>query len=151
MAIVELTDEHIEQVCETCGTVRTIDLNAVIAGIKREDQINPMIVQMAPCANCGSKEFFIGSTQDEPEHPSPGSYGHRHRLLVDILRSRLVKSGKIVEGMDPDNDKGREPTPQEIDRWFKGKLRLKRKKETETSAEMTPPPAPGRYPAQPVD
>ncbi|MGE0327777.1 MAG: hypothetical protein AB7S68_36030 [Polyangiaceae bacterium] len=38
-----------------------------------------------PACECGAVESLIGAPPGEPPHPSPGSVGHRHRLLVDAL------------------------------------------------------------------
>ena len=133
MTICEILDDSIEQQCEFCKTIRKLSLNQMAVGSGCNGRLNSNIISLPLCENCHTVEYLICSSKDESDHPSPGSYGHRHRLLVDVLRSRLVKSGRVVAGLDPDNDKGREPTPEEIDRWFEGRLMLRRRQEAEIS------------------
>jgi hypothetical protein len=144
MAIREILDTEFEQECETCGTVRLIPEGDVTAGIERDGQLDSKVVSLPACASCGAREFLIRSADDEAEHPSPGSFGHRHRLMVDVLHSKLVKQGRVTGGIDPSKAQGRERTAEELDRWFKGRLRIRREDEIEGkrrgNAEPEEPP-----------
>jgi len=140
MAIREILDTEFEQECEVCSAVRWIPEDDVTVGIERDGQLDPKVVALPACSTCGSREFLICSADDEPEHPSPGSFGHRHRLMVDVLHSKLVKRGRVTEGIDPTKAQGRERTAEELDRWFKGRLRIRREDEREgkTRPEVEP-------------
>ena len=138
MPIRELLDTEFEQECDKCGAVRTIAETEVEVGVERDGQIDTKVVPLPACPNCGSKEFLIRSSDDEPEHPSPGCFGHRHRLVVDVLHSKLVSQGKVKEGIDPDQARGRERTPEELEQWFKGRMRIRRKKEQRRPPEPEP-------------
>ncbi len=131
MAIREILDTEFEQECETCGAVRLIPEGDVAVGIEHNGQLDSKVVALPACPNCGSREFLVRSADDEPEHPSPGSFGHRHRLMVDVLHSKLAKRGRVTEGIDPSKAQGRERTAEELDRWFKGRLRIRREDELE--------------------
>lgn len=136
MAISEIVERGIEQTCEVCGTSRTIDDEALSVGVQGDGAIIPL----PPCESCGAVEYLVRSSVKDREHPSQGSFGHRHQLMVDVLHSRLLKRGRVAKGIDNDMAKGRERTPEELERWFKGKLRLRR--EQEASAQPTPNIAP---------
>lgn len=140
MAIREILDAEFEQECEVCGAVRRIPEDDVTVGIEQDGQLDPKVVALPACSNCGSREFLIRSADDEPEHPSPGSFGHRHRLMVDVLHTRLVKRGRVAEGIDPTKAQGRERSAEELERWFKGRLRVRREDEQEGRARPEPEP-----------
>jgi|GEM_PF-1996994 len=131
MTIREIFESEFEQECEVCGSVRRVPDADVVVGVARDGQLDEKVVQLPVCPVCGAREFLIRSADDEPEHPSPGSFGHRHRLIVDVLHSKLVKHGRITDGIDPQKAQGRERALEELDRWFKGRLRVQRAKEQE--------------------
>ena len=135
MALREIMDTEFEQECEACGAVRRISDADVSVGIEHHGQLDPKVISLPACSSCGSREFLVRSADDEPEHPSPGSFGHRHRLMVDVLHSKLVKLGRVTEGIDPGTAKGREPTAEDLGRWFKGQLRIQRENEREAVKE----------------
>jgi hypothetical protein len=140
MAIREILDTEFEQECEACGTVRLIPEGDVTVGIEREGQLDSKVVPLPACASCGAREFLIRSADDEPEHPSLGSFGHRHRLMVDVLHSKLLKQGRVTVGIDPSKAQGRERNAEELERWFKGRLRIRREDETEGKRRPEPEP-----------
>jgi len=142
MAIKEILDTEFEQECEACGNVRRISDTDVVVGIEREGQFDSKVVQLPTCTNCGAREFLIRSADDEPEHPSPGSFGHRHRLVVDVLHTKLVDQGRVSDGIDPAKARGRERSAEELERWFKGRLRVQREDEQEGRGGGRPEPEP---------
>ena len=118
MSIREITDTKIEQLCENCGQTRRLNLADLKVGVTREKQPIANVVRLPQCESCGSAGFLFPSGKDEPDHPSPGSFGHLHRILVDVLHSQLLKEGRHVEGIDPDKIHKREHR-DEIEKWFK--------------------------------
>jgi hypothetical protein len=140
MAIREIFEDDIEQTCEVCGAVRRVPDTDVVVGVERDGQFDAKVVQLPNCSSCGAREFLIRSADDEPEHPSPGSFGHRHRLMVDALHSKLVKEGRVADGIDPQKAQGRERSSEELDRWFKGRLRAQRMKEQDGGIKPEPEP-----------
>jgi hypothetical protein len=92
MAIREIRVSDFDQECIKCGRVVAVPFTAIAAGVSREGQVNPNVVALPVCAACGSAEFLLRSPYDE-EHPSQGSYGHKHKLLVDKLHAELVQRG----------------------------------------------------------
>jgi hypothetical protein len=140
MAIREILDTEFEQECEVCGYVRRIPDIDVTVGIERGEQLDANVVPLPACTNCGAREYLIRSADDEPDYPTPGSFGHRHRLIVDVLHSRLVQQGRVTEGIDPSKARGREPTAEELEKWFKGRLQVQREREQEGKDQIEPVP-----------
>ena len=136
MTIQEIHDDSIDQQCEFCKTFRQLNFTQMTVGEGCADRLNSRIICLPLCENCQTVEYLVCSSEDEPEHPSPGSFGHRHRLLVDVLRDRLIQSGQVVEGLELDEDKVQEPTQQEIDRWFEDGLRLERRGERKKNGKQ---------------
>ena len=130
MTIKEIADETIEQTCDACGNLRTANIDDLTIGVATEEQINPNVVQLPPCESCGATEFLIPSKEDAPDHPSPGSIGHRHAMLVDVLHERLITRGRVIAGVEADKLKKKKRTKDELDQWFKEGLKL---------AKPTPP------------
>jgi hypothetical protein len=123
MAISEVTDTDVFQHCDACGDERRVLLDALTVGVAHEDRADGRVVPMPPCPVCGATEFLVRVPDNEPEHPSPGSFGHRHRMLVDHLHAELVGQDKVVaplldqEGHAPAS-LARPLTTEAKDRWF---------------------------------
>ena len=124
MTIKKITDNTIEQTCDACGHVRSCSLDELTAGVVNEGRINAGVIPFPRCDNCGSVEYVIPSKKDAADHPSAGSFGHRHAILVDILHERLVERGRVASGIEPAKLKKRKRTKEEIARWFKDGLEL---------------------------
>jgi hypothetical protein len=130
MTIRELTSDSLKQECAKCGAIRDLNLTEITVGVEREGQVDDAIMPLPPCSNCGAVEYLIRSPMDEPAHPSPGSFGHRHRLLTDKLHAHLVALGQLVEGCSAeDAPTTKEPDDAELSRWFKDGLKLERPRE----------------------
>ena len=123
MAIREIRVSDFDQECAKCGAVRALTFSSVEVGVARDNQVDGRIIPLPSCASCGATEFLLRSPVGE-EHPSQGSYGHKHRLLVDMLHARLVQRGRLAEGLKPAEVPTKEPPAAVIDRWFKDGLRL---------------------------
>ena len=136
MPVREIREDDLDQECSKCGTVVTVAINNVEAGIVRESQVNPHVVAMPVCAVCGSAEFLLRSPDDE-EHPSQGSFGHKHKLLVDKLHAKLVQRGRVANGLNAAEVPTKEPPAAVMDKWFTDGLKL--------------PPPPFRDEASPVE
>ena len=124
MTIKEILEETIEQTCEVCRHVRTLNLDDLNVGIATDEKINPDIIPLPPCENCGAVEYLIPSKEDAPDHPSSGSIGHRHAMLVDVLHERLVTRGRIIAEVDVEKLKKKKRSKEELDRWFIDGLKL---------------------------
>ena len=91
MTIQEITSDEVEQCCENCGQTRRLKLADLTVGVTREEEPpDAKVVPLPKCENCGAAEFLFPSPEDEPDHPSPGSFGHLHRIMVDVLHSQLL-------------------------------------------------------------
>lgn len=83
MPILTIHDDQLTQRCAACGAERDLSADALT---DRRDE--PQILVLPACP-CGAREFLVSSPANEPPHPQPGSFGHRHRLLVDALAAAL--------------------------------------------------------------
>lgn len=97
MAIQEISDTEIVQRCAGCDRENRVALASLAVGVEREDQVEDSVVPLPECPTCRSREFLVRSPASEQGHPSQGSSGHLHRLMVDELHSQLVKTGRVVE------------------------------------------------------
>ncbi len=97
MAIQEITDTEIVQRCAGCDRENRVALASLAVGVEREDQVEDSVVPLPERPTCRSREFLVRSPTSEQGHPSQGSSGHLHRLMVDELHSQLVKTGRVVE------------------------------------------------------
>ena len=97
MAIQEITDTEIVQRCAGCDRENRVALANLAVGVERGEQVEDGVVPLPECPTCRSREFLVRSPASEQAHPSQGSSGHLHRLMVDELHSQLVKKGRVVE------------------------------------------------------
>lgn len=130
MPVLELTDDTISQHCSVCGADRHVALTSLLDGRHGTTPVDVTadVVRLPPCEGCGGVEFLIRSAETEPPHPSPGSFGHLHRLLVDELHSRLVQQRapsalKELTLKTPAPSR-RGPTQEELQTWFPQGLRI---------------------------
>lgn len=126
MPIRELFADRIEQECIACGDVHDVLFTAFTVGVKRETQINAKLMQLPACPVCGAVEFLATSPDDDPDHPSPGSFGHKHKLLVDKLNGQMVRDGRYLSGLDPATLLNKEPSDATLQQWFPGGRQLRR-------------------------
>jgi hypothetical protein len=134
MAIREIRETNFEQECAKCGAVRNLNLSAVEVGIARENQVDSRVIPLPACPTCGATEFLLRSPTGE-EYPTPGCYGHLHRLLVDSLHAKLVKANRVVNGIDAKTVPLSEPTTEAIGRYFPSGLKLPRPSKTDGDAQ----------------
>mgnify|MGYP001599539336 FL=1 len=134
MPIREIRANDLDQECAKCGRVVAVPVTAIVAGISREGQVNSNVVAMPGCTGCGSVEFLLRSPTGE-DHPSQGSYGHRHKLLVDTLHAKLVKGGRLAQGLTPETAPIKEPPTAVMDRWFTDGLKLPPPPKTDGGAQ----------------
>jgi len=106
MPLQHIQKDRILQRCIACGDARTIAFELL-------EVATAPVIALPPCAACGSVEYLVGSAEDAPGHPQPGSYGHLHRMLVDHLYSELA-------GTDADDQPvcNRRPSAEELAQWF---------------------------------
>jgi hypothetical protein len=83
----------------------------------------------------------VRTSAKDGEHPSPGSFAHLHRLLVDTLHARLARQVQAADGAGAVMALAPEPAAEELERWFKGPLRLRRENEAEAqpAVDARPP------------
>lgn len=84
MPILTFHDDQLTQRCAACGAERDLAADA----LANRDDVPPGVLALPACP-CGAREFLVRSPANEPPHPQPGSFGHRHRLLVDALAAAL--------------------------------------------------------------
>jgi hypothetical protein len=141
MPVRELFTDHIEQECIACDHVHEVAFTTLRVGVERVPRFSSSnLIQLPPCPVCGAVEFLAKSLDDEPSHPSPGSYGHRHKLLVNKLYGQLVRAGGLHSDLEPTMLLSQEPTDETMQQWFPNGLRLYRLKEGATARRMTREP-----------
>jgi len=132
MAIHEVTTTDVLQRCEACDDEHRVLIDDLEVGVARDQQVDGRLVPMPPCPACGAVEFLVRAPDDEPEHPSQGSFGHLHRMLVDDLHAELVTRGKVNAALrDAEGDVpptlARPLSAEKRQRWFADGLRARRK------------------------
>lgn len=134
MAIHEVTTNDVLQRCEACEDEHRVLIDDLEVGVARDDQVDGALVPMPPCPACGAVEFLVRTPDDEPDHPSQGSFGHMHRMLVDHLHSELVTRNKVHAALR--DREGRVPpslarplSTEKRERWFAAGLRARRRLE----------------------
>ena len=146
MAIHEVTTTDVLQRCEACDDEHRILIDDLEVGVVRDQQVDGRLVPMPPCPVCGAVEFLVRAPDDEPEHPSQGSFGHLHRMLVDELHADLVTRGRTnaalrdAEGGIPTN-LAKPLSTEKRERWFSKGMRARRRLE---QPERSPEPEGGR-------
>jgi len=113
-------NHSIRQRCIACGESRTIAFEQLEVGLLDEhiEATATSVIALPACSICGSVEYLVGSAEGSPGHPHPGSYGHLHRLLVDQLHSELVDGGGDADDGPRPARTVRQPTADEMARWF---------------------------------
>lgn len=112
MPIVAIAKNEVRQRCVACTSERALP-RADLKDPALADGL-PAVLRLPPCG-CGGVEYLLHAPPDEPEHPSPGSHGHLHRLLVDALLEVLTR---------PDDDAQLDEAvaaalgPTLVARWF---------------------------------
>lgn len=129
MAITELTDTEVVQHCTKCSRQNRIAIDALEAGVAHGDQPDGRIVPLPACPTCRSTEFLIRSPDDEPAHPAPGSFGHLHRMLVDVLHAGLIEREKVIPVLKDHHSNidvsfARPISDDDIQRWFPKGLKI---------------------------
>jgi hypothetical protein len=140
MTIEEVTTTELVQRCTKCESENRILLDDLEVGLARESQADARVVPLPPCPTCRATEFLFQSPDDEPAHPTPGSFGHLHRLLVDHVHAELVKREKVIpqlleENGRPQNNLARPIAPEAIARWFDRGLKIARPLSASTRAD----------------
>lgn len=140
MAIHEITTTDVLQRCEACEDEHRILIDDLEVGVARDQQVDARLVPMPPCPLCGAVEFLVRAPDNEPEHPSPGSFGHLHRMMVDELHAELITRDKVnaalrdAEGNVPPT-LAKPLSNEKRERWFSKGLRARRNLE---QPERTP-------------
>ena len=124
MPIKEIRENDLDQECSKCGTINTVADGDIEAGVVRDSNANSNLVALPVCPVCGAAEFLMRSPDQEDEHPSQGSYGHKHKLLTDKLHAKLVGKGRVANGLNAGEVPTKEPPAAVMDKWFKDGLKL---------------------------
>lgn len=124
MPIREIRTDDLDLECAKCGAIITVPDSVIEVGVVRETNINPNLVALPVCATCGSAEFLLRSPDGEEDHPSQGSFGHKHKLLADKLHAKLVQKGRIANGLQAEDVPTKEPPAAVMDKWFTDGLKL---------------------------
>lgn len=137
MAIHEVTTDDVLQRCDACQDEHRVLIDDLEVGVVRDDQVDGRLVPMPPCPACRAVEFLVRAPDEEPEHPSQGSFGHMHRMLVDHLHAELVTRDKVHTALR--DGEGRVPptlarplSTEKRERWFARGLRARRRRERVT-------------------
>lgn len=122
MPIREVLDETIEQECGHCRSVHKVPYLQMSVGLALEGLADDMSVILPLCPSCGAQEFLFAFEGDDS---FPGSYGHLHRLLVNIVYRRLIDEDVVKSSLSQKN------LPQVADsevlhKWFPNGFRLHR-------------------------
>jgi hypothetical protein len=128
MPIIEIAENQAVQRCACCGRCRGLGPD----DLRPTDEAGDVLA--LPACSCGSVEFLIGAPKDEPEHPAPGSFGHRHRLVVDALVDAVRLRAKGELGSSLGTVVADRIGPKELGKWFPDGLRV----ESEESAPDGP-------------
>jgi len=96
MALHEITDIDIRVRCGRCSLEVRPQLTTLSVGVVRNGTVDERVIPLANCATCGSNEFLMRTPDDDPPYPSPGSFGHLHRLLVDHLHAELINRDRMI-------------------------------------------------------
>jgi hypothetical protein len=118
MPIQSLSARSLQQRCIACGALRSIGLEQLETGILSEHEDAASVVVLPTCNGCGSVEFLFGSSEDQPEHTSPGSYGHLHRLLVNQLHAELLDADQISAESRSRTPRLKRPGDSVLAQWF---------------------------------
>ncbi|MDP1826675.1 MAG: hypothetical protein Q8L48_25615 [Archangium sp.] len=96
MPIEELTNEDVLQRCTACQSATRVRLATLSVGVGSAvpEDIDGRVLRLPACTTCKAEEFLIRSLDGQPM-PTPGSYSHLHRLLVDQLHAQLAKAGRV--------------------------------------------------------
>lgn len=134
MAIHEITSDDVLQRCEVCDDEHRVLIDSLVVGVAHNAQIDGRMLPMPPCPACGSVEFLVRAPDNEPEHPSQGSFGHLHRMMVDQLHAELVSRDKVNAALrDPQGNVSptlaRPLSTEKRQRWFADGLRARRRVE----------------------
>jgi len=128
MALHEINRQHVLQRCSRCDSDNRASLDALEVGVARREDVDDGLVQLPPCPSCRSTEFLIRADEGEPENPTPGSFGHLHRLLVDHLHAELLQRGRLHAGLKAKLGKrtvvARPLTQEARERWFPKGLKI---------------------------
>jgi len=132
MPIIEITESQLVQRCEACSKTRGLGL----------DDLHPTdeggTVLAIPACPCGAVEFIMGAPDDEPEHPAPGSFGHRHRLVVNALVDTVRRRAKGEAGGPLDTAVTQHIGRSDLSKWFPDGVRLEPVDPDQDARERTP-------------
>lgn len=159
MAIYEITATEVVQRCATCGQENRIPLEDLEAGVSIPNgpPPDPSHIQLPPCPRCKSQEYLIRSTDGDPEHPAPGSFGHLHRLMVDHLHSEFIKANKVSKELRDQRGKADQKLARPIkqadrDKYFRRGFKIDAPNAGRAEAAAAPPaPAPASAPRPPPE
>jgi hypothetical protein len=96
-ALLSITFSALNTSSAGCDRENRVALANLAVGVEHAEQVEDGVVPLPECPTCRSREFLVRSPASEQAHPSQGSSGHLHQLIVDELHSQLVKKGRVVE------------------------------------------------------
>lgn len=82
MPILQITNDDVIQRCAVCDSRNELSASDLTP---TGEPGAPSGIVALPACRCGAVEFLVRAPKDEPPHPAPGSFGHRHRVLVDAV------------------------------------------------------------------
>lgn len=129
MPIIEITDSEAVRRCAVCGE----SCGLVIDEMRPTDEAGSILA--LPACPCGAVEFIIGAPEDEPEHPAEGSFGHRHRIVVDALVDVARRRAKGEVGGTLRAVVAERIGRNDLSKWFPDGLRLEANESTSDARE----------------
>lgn len=129
MPIIEITDTHAVQRCASCDQCRELTVDDL-----RPTEGDEAILSLPTCP-CGALEFLIGATDDEPEYPAPGTFGHQHRLVVNALVHVATHRADDGDASSLGNIVAERIGAKALGEWFPHGLRLQPRETTSDAPE----------------
>jgi hypothetical protein len=124
MPIESISTKSVQQRCIHCRQARALELEQLEIGILEAGGTAATVVSLPACAGCQTVEFLFGSSDAQPEHPSPGSYGHLHGLLVNRLHAELLDADQVSDESRSRTPRLKRPSDEVLARWFPHRLTL---------------------------
>jgi hypothetical protein len=94
--LLQVAPSSLVQRCDFCGEQRTVGFDEIVAGLEAGDPpepLDPNIVTLPACAECGAKEFLNRVASSEP---SAGVDAFEHRRAVNAVHAALVAGGRTA-------------------------------------------------------
>lgn len=92
--LLQVTSTNLEQRCDVCGARRLVAFTDILAGLEGGDPpepLDPNIIALPVCTDCGAREFLNRVPASEP---SASRDAGEHRRAVNALHEALIEAGR---------------------------------------------------------